>query len=281
MQQFVAYPVAMPIPSELPDLALPPESSPVNRRLSSQHVREARDRLTSTSGTRPAFDYELVRLYAQNRMSASLIILLLIGTIGFLSSLWTGVVSAGAWMASVLVIHAVIITKCRQFLAAPNGAAEMRAWRLRFIMLDLFYGLAWMFILIHPVGVDESSGTFMLFVMLLVVAVSSMLASNLPMAVYAATFPVTAAVALDFSAKGRALCSPSSKSRSSCWTSATSSRAATACARSWLARRPKSDKGRWLIGLSRSVSADKATAASGIAGSPARRHGMTVPPLPH
>jgi len=74
----------------------------------------------------------------------------------------------------------------------------MRAWRLRFIMLDLFYGLAWMFILIHPVGVDESSGTFMLFVMLLVVAVSSMLASNLPMAVYAATFPVTAAVALDF-----------------------------------------------------------------------------------
>jgi len=38
----------------------------------------------------------------------------------------------------------------------------------------------------------------MLFVMLLVVAVSSMLASNLPMAVYAATFPVTAAVALDF-----------------------------------------------------------------------------------
>ena len=90
-----------------------------------------------------------------------------------------------------------------------------------------------------------------------------------------------AAVALDFSAKGRALCSPSSKSRSSCWTSATSSRAATACARSWLARRPKSDKGRWLIGLSRSVSADKATAASGIAGSPARRHGMTVPPLPH
>lgn len=198
MRQFIAYPVAMPIPSELPDLALPPESSPVNRRLSSQHVREARDRLTSTSGTRPAFDYELLRLYAQNRLSASLIILLLVCTIGFLSSLWTGAVTAGAWIVSVLIIHAVIITKCRQFLAAPNGAAEMRAWRLRFIMLDLFYGLAWMFILIHPVGVDESSGTFMLFVMLLVVAVSSMLASSLPMAVFAATFPVTAAVALDF-----------------------------------------------------------------------------------
>ncbi len=40
-----------------------------------------------------------------------------------------------------------------------------------------------MFNLIHPVGADEGSGTFMLFVMLLVVAVSSMLASSLPIAV--------------------------------------------------------------------------------------------------
>jgi two-component system cell cycle sensor histidine kinase PleC len=193
----------MPIPGEQPDLtALPPESSPVKRRLAAQYVREARDRLTSSSGTRPAFDYELLRQYAQNRLSASLVMLLLVATIGLLSSLWTGAVTAGAWTASVLVIHAVIITKCRQFLDQPVAEISARAWRLRFIILDLFYGLAWMFILIHPVGADESSSTFMLFVMLLVVAVSSMLASSLPMAVFAATFPVTAAVALDFALQG-------------------------------------------------------------------------------
>ncbi len=71
-------------------------------------------------------------------------------------------------------------------------------------MLDLFFGLAWMFILIHPVGVDAQAGTFMLFVMLLVVAVSSMLASSVPIAVFAATVPVTAAVALDFALQGHA-----------------------------------------------------------------------------
>ena len=103
----------------------------------------------------------------------------------------------------MLVIHAVIITKCRQFLDEPPAEVIYRDWRLRFIMLDLFYGLAWMFILIHPVGADESSGTFMLFVMLLVVAVSSMLASSLPIAVFAATLPVTAAVALDFACTAR------------------------------------------------------------------------------
>ena len=193
----------MPIPGEKIDLsALPPETSPVKRRLAAQYVRDARDRLTSSSGTRPAFDYELLRQYAQNRLSASLVILLLVATIGFLSSIWTGAVAAGAWTASVLVIHAVMITKCRQFLELPMDETRMHAWRLRFIILDLFYGLAWMFILTHPIGVDESSGTFMLFVMLLVVAVSSMLASSLPMAVYAATFPVTAAIALDFLLEG-------------------------------------------------------------------------------
>jgi two-component system cell cycle sensor histidine kinase PleC len=193
----------MPIPGEKIDLsALPPVTSPVKRRLSAQYVREARDRLTSSSGTRPAFDYELLRQYAQNRLSASLVILLLVATIGFLSSLWTGAVAAGAWTASVLVIHAVMISKCRQFLELPMTEVVARSWRLRFITLDLFYGLAWMFVLIHPVGADESSGTFMLFVMLLVVAVSSMLASSLPMAVFAATFPVTTAIALDFVLQG-------------------------------------------------------------------------------
>jgi two-component system, cell cycle sensor histidine kinase PleC len=173
-------------------------SSAKRRRAAAQHVREARDRLISTTGTRPAFDYELLRLFAQNRQSASLVILLLVGTVGFLSSLWTGAITAAAWTSSVLVIHAIMVTKCRQFLGEPQANVNLRVWRLRFIMLDLFFGLAWMFILIHPVGADDGSNTFMLFVLLLVVAVSSMLAASVPFAVFAATMPVSAAVALEF-----------------------------------------------------------------------------------
>src|SRR5262245_44652988 len=85
----------------------------------------------------------------------------------------------------------------------PMQESSTRAWRLRFVLLDLFYGLAWTFILIDPFGIDEGASTFMLFVMLLVVAVSSMLASSLPTAVFAATFPVTTAVALDFILQGK------------------------------------------------------------------------------
>jgi two-component system, cell cycle sensor histidine kinase PleC len=177
-------------------------SSAKRRREATQHVREARDRLTSTTGTRPAFDYELLRLFARNRLSASLVILLLVGAVGFLSSIWVGAITAGTWTSAVLVIHAIIITKCRQFLAEPANAVNGRAWRMRFIILDLLFGLAWMFILIHPVGVEDSTGTFMLFIMLLVVALSSTLAASVPMAMIAATTPVSAAVALDFALRG-------------------------------------------------------------------------------
>jgi two-component system cell cycle sensor histidine kinase PleC len=191
-------PAVMSVASDHRDVAPPTPSSAKRRRAAAQHVREARDRLISTTGTRPAFDYELLRLFAQNRLSASLVVLLLVGTVGFLSSLWIGAITAGAWTSAVLVIHAIMVTKCRQFLAEPPGSVHLGFWRLRFITLDLFFGLAWMFLLIHPLGGDDESNTFMLFVMLLVVAVSSMLASSVPIAVFAATMPVSAAVALEF-----------------------------------------------------------------------------------
>src|SRR5581483_2479341 len=104
--------------------------------------------------------------------------------------------------AGALVIHLVIIKTCKTFLDEMPTTANLRSWRMRFILLDLFFGMAWTFILINPVGLDEQASTFMLFVMLLVVAISSMLASSLPIAVFALTLPVTLAVALDFAMKG-------------------------------------------------------------------------------
>mgnify|MGYP003335450721 CR=1 FL=1 len=62
--------------------------------------------------------------------------------------------------------------------------------------------LAWTAILVHPTGLSVVSSTLLMFLMLTVVAVSSMLASSLPMAVLAATIPVTFAVALNFVLQG-------------------------------------------------------------------------------
>src|SRR6185503_15797017 len=96
-----------------------------------------------TSGT-PAFDYELLRQFAQNRLSASLAIWLLIATVGFLSGLWTGVVASVAWMLVVFGIHTIITSQCRRFLKEASGRIDIGRWRMRFVVLDLFFGVAWM-----------------------------------------------------------------------------------------------------------------------------------------
>src|SRR5215831_1198585 len=101
--------------SEPREPSLPGDNAAERRRFAARSVREARDKLTSVSKTRPAFDYELLRQFAQNRLSGSLVILMLVGSIGFLSSVWTGALTAGTWAGAVLVIHAIIIIKCRQF----------------------------------------------------------------------------------------------------------------------------------------------------------------------
>src|SRR6266436_4585293 len=96
-------------PAEKPEVvqlpAEPQVAPPVNsRRASAQRVREARDRLTSTSGTRPAFDAELLRQYAQTRISASYVVMLLVIATGVMFGVWMQPVSAVAWTSGILCI---------------------------------------------------------------------------------------------------------------------------------------------------------------------------------
>jgi len=197
----------MSIPADKPEVvqlsADSPNAVPVNnRRVAAQRVREARDRLTSTSGTRPAFDRELLRQYAQTRLSASYVVMLLVVATGILFGVWMQPISAAVWTCGVLSIHAAIIRACARFLAQQPTLVATRKWRTRFVLFDLIYGLCWMSILIHP-ALDVVSDTVMMFLMLLVVAVSSMLAANLPIAALAATIPVTVGIALNFTLSGR------------------------------------------------------------------------------
>ena len=194
-------------PADKPEVVQLPVETPVaapasNRRAASQRVREARDRLTSTSGTRPAFDRELLRQYAQTRISASYVVMLLVVATGLLFGFWMQPISVAAWTFGMLCIHAAIIRYCARFLAESPSLAATRKWRTRFVLLDLLYGLSWTAILVHPAGLDMVSNTLMMFLMLLVIAVSSMLAANLPIAALAATAPVTVAIALNFVLSG-------------------------------------------------------------------------------
>src|SRR5260370_25906968 len=194
-------------PAKKPEVVQRPAETPTQvpastRRAAAQRVREARDGLRSTSGTRPAFDRELLRQYTQTRVSASYVVMLLVVATGLLFGLWAELVSAAAWTCGMLCIHAAIIRNCRRFLAEPPTLTATHKWRTRFVLLDLLYGLCWTAILIHPASLDVVSNTLTIFLMLLVIAVSTMLAANLPVAALAATLPVTVAIALNFVLSG-------------------------------------------------------------------------------
>ena len=130
------------------------KAAAARRRDATKRVRWVRDRLTSTSGT-PAFDYELLRQFAQNRLSASLAIWLLVATVGLLSGMWTGMVLAGAWTLSVVSIHGIIMGQCRKFLNQGAARVNIGRWRMRLVILDLCFGIAWMSNVIAVVRVDE------------------------------------------------------------------------------------------------------------------------------
>src|SRR5690349_16259211 len=98
----------MSMSGEKPEVvAVPIEQPPApparNRRAATQRVREARDRLTSTSGSHPAFDRELLRQFAQTRLSASFVVMLLVVAAGLLSSVWVKPMAAVIWTSGVLL----------------------------------------------------------------------------------------------------------------------------------------------------------------------------------
>jgi two-component system cell cycle sensor histidine kinase PleC len=166
-------------------------------------VRDARDVLTSTSGVKPAFDYELLRLYAEHRIGASLALFMLIALVGIASSLWTGGKGALAWTLMALTIHSLNVAACRRFLETPASPFLMRRYRTLFTLFDLVFGVSWVLIVNVLVGLGaQGAGDFSLFAMLLVVAVFSMLASSVPSAVYAATIPVAGVVTLHYLLRG-------------------------------------------------------------------------------
>src|SRR5262249_6860530 len=149
---------------ESPEASAAPAEKPPQRgrRAAAQRVREARDRLTSTSGTRPAFDHELLRQFAQTRISASLVVLLLVVATGVMSAFWSQPSVAALWTLGVLAIDAVIIARCRSFLNETAAPAVTHKWRMTFIALDFVYGVAWTVILLQPSHLDLISNTVML-----------------------------------------------------------------------------------------------------------------------
>jgi two-component system cell cycle sensor histidine kinase PleC len=178
------------------------------RRSVVRTVREQRDRLTSTSGTRPAFDHELALIFARNRISAAYAIPLLIFIVAAAALLWIDPWRVVAWAALALAAHLTMIAICRRFIATPAVTVSIRAWTRRFVAAELAGGLAWatLFLLL-PRTAGEIAGleVFQFATMLIFVSVVTSLASTVLPAASAGTVPVSLALVVIYVTRGEVL----------------------------------------------------------------------------
>ncbi len=179
-----------------------------HRRTVARAVRAERERLTSTSGTRPAFDYELVLTFARNRLSAAYAVPFLVAIIATTAMLWMRPAVVIAWAAAVLAAHVAMLVLCRRFSALPSSAADIRRWTPRFVAAEFVGGVTWAALLLLTPNLATPVGGLEIFqfaTMLIVVSVVTMLASTLPLAAVAGSVPVTLMLAAVFVRPGNLL----------------------------------------------------------------------------
>lgn len=177
------------------------------RRQVARTVREQRERLSSSSGTKPAFDYELALSLARNRVAAAYAMPILTVLVAATSLLWISPVSAFSWAALVLAAHIASFFVYRRFQKVPANSVNIRIWVRRFIVLELVHGLAWSGILVLSFTAQMAPGldVFEFAVTVMIVSVGTMLASTVPPAAIAGTLPVAIAAAIVFIGRGEPL----------------------------------------------------------------------------
>ncbi len=174
------------------------------RRRVLRAVRDQRERLTSTSGTRPAFDYELLLTFAQNRISAAYAVPLLIAIVSTAALLWIRPLTVLAWAALVLAMHLVMLALCRRFLGTAPADVPIKTWLRRFVVAEFFTGVVWAVVLVITPAKGSAGGIeiFQFATMLVVISVVTSLASTVPTAAVAGTIPITLTLVAMFLSRG-------------------------------------------------------------------------------
>lgn len=162
-----------------------------NRAEVGRSVREVRDRLTSSTGTRPAYDHELIRLFVDNRSGATAAIVPMIVLTGGASAIFLTWMLAAGWTLAMLALHALTVLLCRRFRRESAEPGVLARYRALFATLDFVAALGWVALLGLLVATQAAGAReFALLAALVYIAGMAMLSAPIPAVVYAGTLPV-------------------------------------------------------------------------------------------
>ncbi|WP_404405079.1 ATP-binding protein [Pelagibacterium halotolerans] len=165
------------------------------RRTVQRTVLDARQRLTSSSGTRVDFDFDLLDDYASARIAGLLPMILVLAILLAFASLWVPIEIAAGWAGLVALANIVVGLACRQFRREDKKKFNARKWTTTFIIGEAVYGLAWA--ALPVLAIDGGHDILVIvFAMLLVgMAANAISTRTLPQATLVSTLPACLSVA--------------------------------------------------------------------------------------
>lgn len=183
------------LPGKQADVA---EEAPRSSKRSAQKtVLDARQRLTSSSGTRSDFDFELMHDYADARMGSALPMAGIVSLLALVASFWTPVIYSALWAGSVIASLLVVVVLARRFTRSDPSKFNAARWTTTFVAAETCAGVVLSALALFALVADPGVITPVMFAMVLVSAASNAIATHtLPLATLVSTLPVTATVSV-------------------------------------------------------------------------------------
>src|SRR5690606_37309268 len=138
------------------------------KRTAQKTVLDARQRLTSSSGTRADFDFELMNDYADARCGAALPMAAVVTILAVVSSFWVPVVFSALWAGLVIASLLVVVLLAQRFKHAEPAKFNAAQWVTTFVAGETVYGLALSVLALFTLVADPQDLTPVMFAMVLV-----------------------------------------------------------------------------------------------------------------
>ncbi len=177
------------------------------RRSTQRTVLDARQKLTSTTGTRADFDFELLDEYARSRYGSALAIPALAIILALFASLWVPLLASLLWATLVISANTAVVLLCRRFRTTDPGRFNADRWTRRFIAAETAYGISWSLLSLLSLTVPDSVALQVtLFAMALIgIATNAISTRTLSGATLMSTLPAALTVAINLAASGGTL----------------------------------------------------------------------------
>jgi len=165
------------------------------RRNIQKTVLDARQRLTSSSGTRAAFDFELMQAYAGSRIAAALPLSGIVLILAVVTSLWVPFVFTAVWAGMVLCSLLAVALMCRRFQNSDPGKFNAGRWTTNFVAAESVYGISWSLIALFTLVAQAEALAAVMFAMVLISTASNAVSTRtLPPATLMSTLPAALTV---------------------------------------------------------------------------------------